>query len=229
MTTANIAQTKVVPVETRNTPYHDDFSEDAKARQMDYVYSEAKETLQGFLDNDVKEILDGIADVFVTVTYLLYIQNNGIDVDFNDPDLYDDNTNPEQLGADHNILVRMSQCMGLINCLKLVPHEYDGLDITGELMFMLADVMQLAQHVYGVDINTVIAAVLTSNWSKFPEYTGQTDAELDSECVWIQDNRKKTNVSWRKVELDGKTYIVYRDDNGNGKIQKPSSFVEPQI
>ena len=29
MTTANIAQTKVVPVETRNTPYHDDFSEDA--------------------------------------------------------------------------------------------------------------------------------------------------------------------------------------------------------
>jgi hypothetical protein len=29
MTTANIAQTKVVPVATRNTPYHDDFSEDA--------------------------------------------------------------------------------------------------------------------------------------------------------------------------------------------------------
>lgn len=29
MTTANIAQTKVVPVATRNTPYNDDFSEDA--------------------------------------------------------------------------------------------------------------------------------------------------------------------------------------------------------
>lgn len=76
-----------------------------------------------------------------------------------------------------------------------------------------------------LDVNKALNEVLHSNWSKFPEVD---NVNPSSECTYIESLGRYTNITYKICTLsNGKQVYVFRD--GNGKIVKPSTFVEPDI
>lgn len=202
------------------------FSQETVGAQLTYVYSEAKETVQAFLQNDVKEILDGIADIMVTASYLSFlVEQKPMRTNVHESELH----NATEAGADHVILVGASQMMGLTNYVIQNDLSFYGIDIEEDAAYTVANLSNIAEIVYGVDMCQVIDAVLESNWSKFPLLGNWNEIDLYQECRWIEANRGKTDVKWNIVEVEGQKYVVYRDKNGTGKIQKPSAYKEPTI
>jgi hypothetical protein len=48
-------------------------------------------------------------------------------------------------------------------------------------------------------------------------------------CEWIEEVRKRENVGYSFAEVAGVQRVTFRDNFGEGKIMKPSTFVEPNI
>ncbi|MNP18971.1 hypothetical protein D3C76_1114780 [compost metagenome] len=45
----------------------------------------------------------------------------------------------------------------------------------------------------------------------------------------IEQAYTRKNVQFSTVEVNGVTRVAFRDNFGNGKIMKPTSFVKPNI
>lgn len=87
-----------------------------------------------------------------------------------------------------------------------------------------------------IDHNAALEEVHKSNLSKFIDVTGIPLEDLQEiatlECADIkniyQEKGKDLNeVSYEAVTYEQETYLVFR--NENGKVVKPSSFVEPDL
>jgi vacuolar-type H+-ATPase subunit D/Vma8 len=87
--------------------------------------------------------------------------------------------------------------------------------------------MYVAEDLYKVDMHVVVDAVMESNWSKFPIASEVKD--IDAMCEWIEEVRKRENVGYSFAEVAGVQRVTFRDNFGEGKIMKPSTFVEPNI
>lgn len=96
--------------------------------------------------------------------------------------------------------------------------ESNALECFNQAYHVLLDVKYL-------DVSKALNEVLHSNWSKFPEVG---DVDPDTECAHIESLGRYKNVTYKICTLsNGKQVYVFRDDNG--KIVKPSTFVEPDI
>ncbi|MNN77097.1 hypothetical protein D3C81_1935300 [compost metagenome] len=58
-------------------------------------------------------------------------------------------------------------------------------------------------------------------------YAEGTDYE--GQCRVIEQAYTRKNVQFSTVEVNGVTRVAFRDNFGNGKIMKPTSFVKPNI
>jgi hypothetical protein len=209
-----------------------DFSNEKKVKQNDYVEEEAMETIAAIATKDLQEIFDGTGDILVTYSYLCFLCNpeqeitaellNRIKYDYAN---YIDDTQKihwSQLVSQVTDLVNMANYLLEMDDETIYPRD----EILEELVGLL-ELMRLAYP--NVDLYGAIDAILESNWSKFPLLTDQTPAQIEQECRWIEIHRKKNNVAASIVQSGDKMYIVFRDDHGQGKIMKPSTFAEPNF
>lgn len=209
----------------------EDFCSDKLSRQLSYVIEEAKETVKGSVDFDLRELADGVADVFVTLTYAVRVAQKGTPVNFM-PHTFQDvgEVYPTAaLAAIGQIAVAIvHSCTHAKNVIDTESYlSDDNIQLfSGVLHNEFALMMSMYERYFGHCPSVVIRAVLDSNWSKFVKHTEATTPEwIEAESKWIEQQYDVTDVVGTVV--DG--YIVFRDDGGKGKIRKPSTYLEPQF
>lgn len=186
------------------------FSPEEEIKQLDYCLEEIQETLEAYEEEDLVEVLDGLADCLVTISYLIALVREADVLSFEAVKVSQipDNSNNfyQRLAGSYQ---RLST-----DCPMLIDAEIALLDVVGALNSVNDHWNE------DVDVMGVIEEVLDSNWSKFPYLDQVVPME---ECKWIEENRGKEGV-YHSV-IDNK--IVFRDKGG--KIMKPSTFKEPDI
>lgn len=186
------------------------FSPEEEVKQLDYCLEEIQETLEAYEEGNLVEVLDGLADCLVTLSYLIALGREG-DVqcfEFIKGGFVPDNTNNfyQRLAGSYQ---RLSTDYPM-----LIDAEVALLDVIGALN-SIND-----QWNESVDVVGVIEEVLDSNWSKFPHLDQVIPME---ECKWIEEHRGKEGVTYSVIG----NKVVFRDKGG--KIMKPSTFKEPNI
>lgn len=191
-------------------------------RQSGYAEEELYEAVSGIASNDLQETLDGVADTFVTVGYKSFmITGNRIHTD--------DGTGVNSfIPADSSRSYAKWAIISDINCLIGLNLNSPSSDEAAVSMDILFDVVSNVQTAFNVDMVEVIREVMDSNWSKFPIYNPSAD-DYEAECRWIEQYRKKENVAFKVVNTGDEVRVVFRDDNGAGKICKPQTFKEPDL
>lgn len=182
-----------------------DFSDSTTLKQLDYCLEEIQETVKGYEDVNLTEILDGLADSMVTLSYLVFLIRDGKQGCFdhlNHPD------NKTYHSGYHTIMLENYRCLYQVPCER---------DVESTLEDVLAALNDLSDK---ANITSVVEEVLESNWSKFPYLDQVIPME---ECKWIEENRDKEGVSHSVIG----NKVVFRDRGG--KIMKPSTFKEPNI
>tara|TARA_Y100000593_G_scaffold91251_1_gene179563 strand:- start:99 stop:743 length:645 start_codon:yes stop_codon:yes gene_type:complete len=181
-----------------------DFSTEKKAAQYSFVRSELGELIAGALNDDVVEAYDGIADVFVTLSYLHFLNTTGAADSFDsiEPDMQE---YPGEWVEDAALIFFPEKCV--------IGDELVKASFEGMCEKIITDP--------GVDVLDVIEEVMRSNWTKYPMYV----EGIESECQWIEQNRPEAEgVVMIKTE-SGR--CVFK--NSKGKIMKPSTFEKPDI
>jgi hypothetical protein len=195
------------------------FTEQDLANQTAYVHEEVMETIAGLANKDLKETLDGIADTFVTLSYKYFLMRQEFNADFNVEDLLgEDISNDPRMQQDY-----MVSLASTISSNNLFANGLHDIEFTLSLLYLL---MHTAQELYKVNMHDVVDAVMVSNWSKFPPLQGINPTAM---CEWIEEVRKRENVNFRTTEVAGVKRVTFRDNFGEGKIMKPSTFVEPDL
>lgn len=198
-----------------------DFSEDAIKRQGDYVSSEIRETLVGCMNFDLKETLDGIADIFVTLVYKNYLQTGGYIADKNDETLtslvkYYEMCKEDPVDKDNYRFQIVSE--------RSFELLLDNPNTDGQIELLL-NLMCEAEFLFDVDIMDVVEHVMDSNWSKFPKVE-ETNINYEVRTI-TEKMAPKGFKDIVGVVNEENGVVVFRTDNGVGKIMKPSSFWEP--
>lgn len=200
--------------------FNESFAQRDIDKQTEYVDEEILEAIKGFAESNIKEVLDGLADVFVTASYKMHMIHDGT------PELLDDGyVSPAYTSTDFKT-IRSATLLSL----SAIAFWNMGLSISGskqEALGFLFDMLNDFEFNSSYDMSEVISRVSTSNWSKYPIY--DPNYIYPAECLWIEQNRNKSNVAWNLVVVDGIERVVFKDDYGNGKIVKPSSFEEPNF
>lgn len=200
-----------------------DFSQDSITRQAEYTRSEILETLKAITTQDPVEFLDGVADVFVTLTYKHFLAVNGDD----ESDLI--SMAVEFLENEGRTIYKDTHAIDsqLLDTTVWIRRENDH-DVTDtSTLYGLIELMELTQAYYNVDIFDVIKHVMDSNWSKYPSIAGlvefQVQANIDHEVEYITKKNPDFKDIVGTVNQEHQV-VVYRADNGKGKILKPSTF-----
>lgn len=195
------------------------FTEQDLANQTAYVHEEVMETIAGLANKDLKETLDGIADIFVTLSYKYFLLRQEFSTYFNVEDLLgEDVANDPRIQQDY--MVSLASTISANNLFATGLHD---IEFTMSLLYLL---MHTAEELYKVDMHDVVDAVMVSNWSKFPPVQ---DIDPSAMCEWIEEVRKRENVNFSITEVAGVHRVTFRDNFGEGKIVKPSTFVEPDL
>lgn len=195
------------------------FTEKDLENQTAYVHEEVMETIAGIATKDTKETLDGIADIFVTLSYKYFLMRQAFNADFEVEDLFgEDISTKPQMQQDYVLSLAST-----ISTNNLFAEGLHDIEFTLSLLYLL---MYVAEDMYKVDMHAVVDEVMKSNWSKFPPVQGIDPYAMN---IWIEANRQRENVSFSVAMVGGVTRLAFRDNFGKGKIMKPSTFVEPDI
>lgn len=202
-----------------NAPFsHQDF-----ANQTDYIDEEIDEAIAGLASKDLVELLDGIADTFVTLTYKCHMAL-GTDSLKYDPIIWESARIEENEARIQNLLLMQDLTYLKGFNLHSEASQFEEYETCLNVIHCLIKNIEL---IHSIDMDHVLQLVCDSNWSKYPVYVPSVDYDL--ECRWIEQYRKKQNVSYNVVEVNGVNRVVFRDNHGEGKICKPQTFVEPGI
>jgi hypothetical protein len=182
-----------------------DFSQEAIAKQCDYTIEEIEETIKALIENNLVETLDGLADIFVTASYLAYVVGNIRG--YQKQDLLPSTDRS-------NMLVTLALMHAEVSLCKDNPSKVD----TARILYDVIDLLVSFCEDKEVDPVALIKEVMDSNWSKFPE---ASTVNIENEAAIIPGNVAGIVTSDNRV--------VFRDGNGQGKIKKPSVFREPNI
>lgn len=209
--------------------------------QANFVLEEYNETIErGILNKDKKEFVDGLADIFVTASFLSYLLSSNIEKfketynkQFN---MYENMLkNNEELKTNKQFVAYLHDIIGLT---VLVLN--DKLDkVNNDLIFkmlMVFDYVNRNTHQEYIQLviphiqnktqlmTDVIDEVNKSNMSKFPLTEDKTLADLDKDLKHIANKLGHDNVDY--IVKNGR--ITYMDKERN-KFQKPLTFVEPNL
>lgn len=187
--------------------------------QSDYVHEEAKETIAALATNNTVEVMDGSADIFVTMVYKYFLMRKEFSADFKPEGLTCEELTDPQMREDYLIF-----CASSLLTNNLYAASVADMQFTMDILYCF---LETIEQWYGVDMHAIIDEVMVSNWSKFPIY--QEGFDYEGTCRVIEQVRQRKNVAFTTVEVGGVVRVAFRDNFGNGKIMKPASFVEPNI
>lgn len=196
------------------------FDQSVIDKQAEYVHEEIMETIAALSTKNIKEILDGAGDIFVTLAYKYFLVRG----EFNNDFVLDDVFEEEELVGDRKrqqALIFISTCISGYNLFGDTVSELE------QGMSALWTLMENIEKWYGVDMHAVVDEVMRSNWSKFPEF--QEGFDYDGECQIIERVRLQSDVAYSVVEVNGVKRVSFRNQGGTGKIMKPTCFVEPDV
>lgn len=195
------------------------FDADAIERQSNYIHEEMMETIGGVALNDNVETLDGLADVFVTLAYKYFLVTKGADLKFPEEHYHYTDASVASRQLFQNTMIEGISTLAIFNSGVSNAHAVSA------DMAALYDLFQIAEKFLDVDMNDITLNVMFSNWTKYLVFDASFDYDL--ECRKIEETRKQTNVAWSTYRLVDTVYVVFRNDFGNGKIMKPTSFAAP--
>lgn len=228
-----LAQIKDVMLWNKVATIDRNYTIDAFRRQCDYVFSEYFETLEAIGKNNKKMVLDGVADLFVTMCHRHTISVAGKLDDAAILDSLQDSPSVDSLkelfedirdgdfsySKDNVDRVHMFLAMMTSETTSTFTSDDGCADIAynQNLYYYILSVGLLLN----VDIGAVIDHVMESNWSKYPK---ATECDLDAERNHFDSLYGKGVVVPRLNDEFG--VYVFRDDFGRGKIRKPTTFVD---
>lgn len=187
--------------------------------QTAYVHEEVMETIAGIATKDLKETLDGVADIFVTLVYKYFLMRGEFNNDLVIEDLMGEDV-PDSPRMRQDYLLSLASTISTNN---LFATGVEDIRFTISLLYLL---MHTVEELHNIDMHAVVDAVMVSNWSKFPPADSIDPVAM---CEWIEEVRKRENVGYAFAEVAGVKRVTFRDNNGAGKIMKPSTFVEPDL
>lgn len=209
--------------------------------QANFVLEEYNETIErGILNKDKKEFVDGLADIFVTASFLSYLLSGSIESfkeiynkQFN---MYENMLkNNEELKTNKQFMTYLQDIIGLT--VLVLNNKLDK--VNNDLIFkmlMILDYVNRNTHQEYIQLfiphiqnktqlmTDVIDEVNNSNMSKFPLTEDKTLADLDKDLKHIANKLGHDNVDY--IVKNGR--ITYMDKERN-KFQKPLTFVEPNL
>ena len=197
------------------------FTEKDLENQTNYTHEEVMETIAALATKDLKETLDGIGDIFVTLSYKYFLMRQEFSTYFVVEDLLGEEL-PEGSRIKQDYMLSLASTISTNN---LFAESLADIEFTMSLLYLL---MHTAEELYNVDMHDVVDAVMLSNWSKFPAVQN-LNISPEAMCEWIEEVRKRDNVGYAYAEVAGVKRVTFRDNNGAGKIMKPSTFVEPDL
>lgn len=185
--------------------------------QIELVKAELKETNKALKDNDLVDLVDGCADLLVTLSELLCL------IDGNDALI---KNSPKYLNAGSR---NVAQLIGDINYEVDEGNWIDALGATEDLAAQL-----------NADMVHNLGSVGNSNLSKFVKVTDLDDSEHTEFSIIedIEDQGRYTDVYTEVNTYEGEEYLVFKtkyDQENNekypkGKFIKPKGFFkEPSI
>ena len=178
--------------------------------QRKLVKEECRETLAAIERIDARELVDGIADVFVTASYLAYLtsQTN---------DFY------KEMKSVKPVTITAENLETILDGLWQTSGE--------ETLSHLAGLLVVFEQLYYV-LGT-LDVVHTSNMTKFrkvedddgsKEYAEALQKQISDDIAFIREKKGIENI--RVENRDG--YLIYFNAD-TGKFQKPMCFVEPDL
>ena len=209
--------------------------------QANFVLEEYNETIErGILHKDKKEFVDGLADIFVTASFLSYLLSGNMEKfketynkQFN---MYENMLkNNEELKTNKQFVTYLQDIIGLT--VLVLNNKLDK--VNNDLIFkmlMIFDYVNRNTHQEYIQLviphiqnktqlmTDVIDEVNKSNMSKFPLTEDKTLADLDKDLKHIANKLGHDNVDY--IVKNGR--ITYMDKERN-KFQKPLTFVEPNL
>lgn len=182
--------------------------------QKRITVSEINETYKGLDQNDRKEILDGVCDVFVTAGFMAFMQFETLKPTRSYFNAYDNQDTMTIMGRMYDILGMLKE-----QCNPEYLRDVDS--------GLVAELIYLSAKLYGKDaIVQYMANVLKSNESKFVPIS-QWNESVELAHANEVYGKEFNNIVGVKREFMGNPVMIVRADNGVGKILKPTLFVEP--
>lgn len=206
--------------------------EEAFNIQLKVTLEECKETLLGILQNDDREIVDGIADVIVTAGYLA--ESFG----YFDASIEYDEEYFYYCESKNKIDYLIPSIAWLING---IVEEQNNNRKDWFSPIIPSDVIVpyiIGYNIYGDYLDQYIEAVLKSNNSKFFSFGNYYQGGVEGiekylnkqvEYCTNKYGHEHKNIVAVKNTYDGHVYYHMRAENGVGKILKPSTFLEPEV
>ena len=189
-----------------------DVSQEAIETQIKICRSELQETLDGIEDYDDIEIIDGIIDSFVTVSFLLHMKygphvNNGNSYSYRFPE---DSLTIEKLE-------------------RLVSELHSNLEKASMSTVNIEYMLSYLVKEYGMEKTLEwMNVVIDSNNSKFiPLAHYEANKEEHHKYVEEKYAGEFENIVALNVHLGNDPVVVFRADNGKGKILKPYTMTKP--
>ena len=178
-----------------------DFSNQRKELQQKCLMEEVLELEEAIDNNDPVEAVDAICDILFVGFYAWVMCSN------REPDVYD---------ISHGIRLAFSDYSleDFLWHLKIAVEKKD--------YFEVVKLILEAGIAFNFDLKGAYANVVESNFSKFPE--------MDSVVLHRELERFKNNARYSNVVaavVHGR--FVFRADYGEGKVVKPSCFIEPNL
>lgn len=202
-----------------------DFGADAIVRQTEYTRSEIQETLDALAKQDSVEVLDGMADIFVTMAYKHFLVCGG-DVNWGQVESciefmsLDGNV---QSSAEYEEMVKENQDLikdHLLDVTRMVMDENKAEVFDNSSLCPMIDLINLVGYYYDVDSMDVVKHIMDSNWSK---YSPVATVDIDKEVAYISNKNPNFKDIVGTINVEH-SVVVFRSDNGAGKILKPSTF-----
>lgn len=181
-------------------PTHEDI-----VNQWNLVVEEGKETIKGFYEKDIVELMDGVCDVFVVGSYHVGLVANEMGIQL-----------PDLVITEGYV---QDSLEGVIGDLDRFIKAEDQRDIAK----LIDIVMGLAALVNG-NMEGALEAVLDNNDSKFIK----NDKDTALEAMDYHTEVKGVECYIDEVPFDGDTYYIIKRKSDN-KVLKPHTFVNVDL
>lgn len=186
-----------------------DVSDAKYIKQAELVMEEYRELTKALNENNIVEIYDGLADLFVVLSFMYALDSNRNEcvIDYND------------------FVVTVDRYTEIVDVFDMHPDDVQQylLNATGDEIAVALD--KLLKQLAVISYSTlVLNDVMRSNWTKFPLVD---EVDIEAEKTRIEAAGRYTNISATKVQYKGDLRYVIRD--GFGKIMKPSTMSQPKI
>ena len=192
-----------------------DFTQERKDLQLKCLKEEVNEFVEAHRECDGVEMLDALCDILFVGIYGCFLEGNG-KIDLTEFVFTYDmiNTSDNELFEDKTSL--------LAELAKEFPTVFESDADRKEIYECVCKMVLATALVVDANVCKAYENVVESNFTKFPL---TDDIILGKELEWFEKESKYDDVCVEESE----GFYIFRCNGGEGKIVKPSVFVEPKL